>query len=480
MTNNSRNIYRNIDWVLIICYLLLVFFGWINIYASVYNQETSSIFSLSQRSGMQFLWICISISVAILLIFVINPKLYMGMVWWLYLFTLLLLVAVLIFGREVNGSKSWLILGPVALQPSELSKITTSLALATFMSKYNYKITITSNLIKTILILAVPAFLIILEPDAGTVLVYCGFVFMLYREGLTGWVISIAMVAVLLFVLTLKFSPFVSILVLLALYGILKGVFQRRVLSGILIYTAIIGLFAFIPKLLQWNVLQPLSKIDASYYLLILILPVLIISVLRDKKIKLRRTGYMKYLIITFVCATAFIFSVEFIFDKVLKEHHRDRIENLLGITQDLQGAGYNVNQSKIAIGSGGLTGKGFLEGTQTKFRFVPEQSTDFIFCTIGEEWGFIGTFGVLMVFMVLILRIISNAEKQKDSSIRIYGYCVACCLFMHVFINISMTIGLFPVVGIPLPFISYGGTSFLSFTILLFIFIRLDLERWK
>ena len=460
------------------CYLLLIIFGWVNIYASSYEVESANIFSLHQRSGMQMLWIGITTIAIALILFVINPRFYFSFTWWFYLFVVLLLVAVLVVGKEVNGSKSWIALGGFRFQPSEFSKITTSLALASIIGRYNFKISNLPDLAKVLITILIPAGLIILEPDAGTMMVYCGFVFMLYREGLTGWIISFALMIVLLFVLTLKFTPGTAILVLLGIYGVMKGVLEKKVAEHVLLYGAIITPLAFIPKLLRWEPLHKLYEFGPQYFILFFCVVVIAVSLFLNKRSN--RPVNLKYLVMTFVCSTLFIFSVQMIFDKVLKEHHRDRIENLLGITQDLKGAGYNVHQSKIAIGSGGFSGKGYLQGTQTKFKFVPEQSTDFIFCTIGEEWGFLGSLGLLALFFTLILRIIHNAEKHTDRSIRVYGYCVACCLFMHVFINISMTIGLFPVVGIPLPFISYGGTSFLSFSILLFIFIRLDLERWK
>ena len=460
------------------CYLLLIIFGWVNIYASSYEVESANIFSLHQRSGMQMLWIGITTIAIALILFVINPRFYFSFTWWFYLFVVLLLIAVLVVGKEVNGSKSWIAIGGFRFQPSEFSKITTSLALASIIGRYNFKISNLPDLAKVLITILIPAGLIILEPDAGTMMVYCGFVFMLYREGLTGWIISFALMIVLLFVLTLKFTPGTAILVLLGIYGVMKGVLEKKVAEHVLLYGAIITPLAFIPKLLKLEPLHKLYEFGPQYFILFFCVVVIAVSLFLNKRSN--RPVNLKYLVMTFVCSTLFIFSVQMIFDKVLKEHHRDRIENLLGITQDLKGAGYNVHQSKIAIGSGGFSGKGYLQGTQTKFKFVPEQSTDFIFCTIGEEWGFLGSLGLLALFFTLILRIIHNAEKHTDRSIRVYGYCVACCLFMHVFINISMTIGLFPVVGIPLPFISYGGTSFLSFSILLFIFIRLDLERWK
>lgn len=477
MSPSVRNIYRKLDWTLIICYLLLVIFGWMNIYASVYSEGISEMFSIHQRSGIQLVWIGIAFATALLLLFVINPRFYLGFAWWFYIFVAVLLVAVLIFGKEVNGSKSWLMLGPVGFQPSEISKITTSLCLAILMGKYGFKISYLSDFFKAAAVLILPILLIILEPDMGTVLVYCSFVFVLYREGFSGWVICFAFLAIFLFVLTLKFSPFVAILTLLGIIGIVKGILSKKILSHMLIYAVLITALSFLPRVLQWDFIEKYNKLGPEYWMLIFSVPIIIVYFLQGRKKKL---PFMKYIILSYICSIALIFSVQFLFDNVLKDHHRDRIENLLGIKEDLQGTGYNVNQSKIAIGSGGFAGKGYLQGTQTKFKFVPEQSTDFIFCTVGEEWGFLGSFSVLLIFLIMILRIISVAEKQKDHITRVYGYCVASCLSMHVFVNIGMTIGLMPVVGIPLPFISYGGTSFLSFTILLFIFIRMDLERWK
>lgn len=477
MSSNSGNIYRKLDWTLIVCYLILVIFGWFNIYASVYNEGVSDLFSLHQRSGIQLLWIGIAFVTAVFLLFVISPKLYIGFSWWLYILIILLLAAVLVFGKEVNGSKSWLSLGPVGFQPSEFSKITSSLCLAVLMGKYGFKLSYFSDMVKALATIGIPILFIILEPDFGTVLVYCGFVFVLYREGLSGWFISFAFLAILLFILTLKFSPFVAMLTLIGILGIIKGVLSKKIIPNILIFGLAIAVFSFIPRLLQWDFIERFNKLDSEIWLLIITIPFVITMFVKNRK---KKKSYIKYILISYICSVILIFSVDFIFEKVLKDHHRDRIENLLNIKEDLQGTGYNVNQSKIAIGSGGFIGKGYLQGTQTKFNFVPEQSTDFIFCTIGEEWGFLGSFSVLLVFLIMILRIIGVAEKQKNHITRVYGYCVAACLFMHVFINVGMTIGIMPVVGIPLPFISYGGTSFLSFTIMLFIFIRMDVEKWR
>ncbi len=476
---SKNHIYKHLDWTLIICYVLLVIFGWINIYASVYNPEIQNMFSLSMRSGSQLIWIGITFFIAIFIIFIIPPRLYLGLAWWWYLLIALLLVAVILFGKEVNGSKSWIEIGPIGFQPSELSKVTTSLVLAMTMSKYDFKITRFKDFILTCSIIIFPALLIAFQPDIGTVMVYCGFIFVMYREGLTGWVILYVLLAALLFILTLKFSPYVALLVLISILGIIKGLFTKKIVSNTISTIFAVTLLSFLPRLLNIEFISKYNPFIGNdyFWLLIIIAPFALYLLYEGIK---KRRKYLISLFFTLIASVIIISSTNYIFNNILKDHHRDRIENILGISEDLKGAGYNVNQSKIAIGSGGFIGKGFLKGTQTKFDFVPEQSTDFIFCTVGEEWGLVGSVGVLILFFIIISRLIILSDKNPDPIVRIFGYCTASCIFMHVALNISMTIGLFPVVGIPLPYISYGGTSFIAFTILLFIFVRLDLEKWR
>ncbi len=469
--------YKKLDWILIGCYVLLAVFGWLNIYASTWSEEAEGIFSLASRSGNQLLWIGAAAVVAVIVLF-LNTRFYKTVSWPLYILSAVLLVAVLIFGHEVNGSKSWLGLpGGIAVQPSEFSKIATALCLSRVMGTYGFNLTRTADFLKVAAIIIVPVGLIALEPDIGTILVYCSLAFMLYREGLPGRILGFTGYAVLLFLVTLKFSPFVSILMTVGTIGIIRTLTSRTPVRVFLIYAAFIAAAAFIPRLLSVEAVARVTGMAAEYWLLIIIAPFLIWFIVHNVRNKMKGWGIY---VLSLVLSLVLVFSVDFIFHNVLQPHHRDRIENLLGISQDLMGAGYNVNQSKIAIGSGGLTGKGFLEGTQTKFNFVPEQSTDFIFCTIGEEWGFIGSITVLALYLIIIMRIVTSAEKQKDKGARVYSYCVASIIFMHVFVNVGMTIGIMPVVGIPLPLISYGGSSFLTFTILLFIHLRFDLERWK
>lgn len=471
------SIYRKLDWWLVFTYLMLVITGWLNIYAAVYTEEHSSIFDFSQRYGMQFVWIITSVIIAASILFILNPKIYSVLSPPIYIFILLLLFAVIFIGKEVNGSKSWFVIGPVGFQPAEISKISTSLFLAYIMSQYGFKLSRLRDAITVGLILLIPMMLIILEKETGSALVYLGFIFMLYREGLNGWLLAFGFLSIFLFVISLAVTPLAAIIFLMAVLTLLNGLVSRELFKHIAFVLPLSVFLAYIPRILEIEALAFIPEIKHEYWALAIILPFMIFAVVRAVK---KRMHHTKYIAACFCFAVLFIFSVNFIFNNILQPHQRARIENLLGITEDLKGVGYNVHQSKIAIGSGGFAGKGFLEGTQTKFNFVPEQSTDFIFCTVGEEHGFVGAVAVICLYLFLIIRLIISSERQKDKFVKIYGYCVACCFFMHVFINIGMTMGLVPVIGIPLPFLSYGGSSLWSFTILLFIFIRLDLERWK
>jgi len=469
--------YKKIDWQLIGCYLALVIIGWISVFASVFDEEHAQIFDVSQRYGMQFIWIMTSLIIAYFIIFVINPKFYNVTAWFLYAGVLLLLLAVIFLGVEVNGSKSWFMIGPFRFQPAEVSKITTSLALASLISSYNFKLNSVKGMLKVGLILIIPMLMIILEKETGSALIYTGFIFVLYREGLSGWYLTFGLLGIALFLITLSFSPFIALITLFIILAVAKGFLSKSITLHIIFLALFTPALIFVPELRNLKFLEALKDLPDVFWFGLIVLPVIISQAILAFRKKLQ---YLWYIIICFVAGTALVFSVDFFFEKILQEHQRARIESLLGIEQDLRGAGYNVHQSKIAIGSGGFLGKGFLQGTQTKFNFVPEQSTDFIFCTVGEEWGFVGSVVVIGIYVFMLIRILSLAEKQKDHFARIYGYCLASCIFLHFFINIGMTIGIMPVIGIPLPFVSYGGSSLWTFTILLFIFIRLDLERWK
>lgn len=465
--------YKKLDWVIIGIYLLLVVFGWMNIFSSSVSEDGFT-FSLKEKYVMDLIWVGSALVIGILILFVIPSKVYPAISWPFYALMVFLLVAVAFVGVEVNGSKSWFAIGPFRLQPAEFSKISTSVLLAYLMSKYDFRFSNTRDALRIVLVLALPMLAILLEKETGSALVYLGFLLVCYREGMTGWILVAGLLAILLFILTLIFSPFVAILVLIAMTGIAASFYSRRQMLGMPLTVAIVLMLSFLPRLMRVGAFSFLTRFAPEIWLALLAgLTALVLAILYW----VRRQRALRNLMLAFLVGLGLIFSVQMVFEKVLKEHQRARIEVLLGIKEDPMGVGYNVHQSLVAIGSGGIAGKGFLGGTQTRFNFVPEQSTDFIFCTIGEEWGFFGTLLVLIAYLTLILRLIGSAEKQKDSFARIYGWCVAMCLLMHVVINICMTIGLMPVIGIPLPLISYGGSSLWAFTILLFIFLRLDLD---
>jgi rod shape determining protein RodA len=412
----TKNIFDNIDNVSILLYGILVFLGIVNIYASQYNADTSFAFDLSSRYGKQILFAGVAAFIAFLIV-IVDWKFFYSLSYLLYAVVILLLIGVLFRGAMTGGATSWFELGSFKFQPSEFAKFATALAVAKYYNNIHSKYISLQDKLKTYGIILLPFLLIILQNDLGTALVYASFVLVLYREGLSGNILVFGLIVGILFVLSL----------------LLDQILLVSILSGI----------AFI---------------------------IFLISRKRKKEI-IALGGIL-------IASMAFVLSVNYMFDNFLAPHHKVRIDILLGKKIDAHGAGYNLIQSKIAIGSGGLSGKGFLNGTQTRFDFVPEQSTDFIFCTIGEEWGFIGSLFFVSVFIGLLLRILFLAERQRSNFSRIYGYSVATILFMHFLINIGMTIGLVPVIGIPLPFISYGGSSLVGFTILLFIFLNLDSYR--
>ncbi|MCG8475420.1 MAG: rod shape-determining protein RodA [Cytophagales bacterium] len=416
----NQSFIEKVDWLTILLYTALVFMGWLNIYAAVYDEKAvQSIFSLSINSGKQLMWIGI-VTIPIIILLVIDFKFFHSIASYLiYGGVLLLLVFVLLFGREVAGSKSWLELGAIRLQPAEFAKFATSLALAYFLDQSGRKLDQMKTLAGIALIIGLPMGLIILQGDTGSALVYTSLAIMCFREGLSPALFVIGIGSATLFVLSLLFPP---------LYLLGAG--------------AVVAVF------------------------------LIVIGKKTVKRISLILAG------LAIVGSVAF--SVDYVVNNIFKPHQQNRVKAFINPEADPLGYGYNVTQSKIAIGSGGFWGKGFLQGTQTKFDFVPEQSTDFIFCTLGEEQGWVGAMVVIILFMVLLLRIIHIAERQKSRFARVYAYCVLSILLFHVFVNISMTIGMFPVIGIPLPFFSYGGSSLLSFTILLFILIKLDAHRMQ
>ena len=470
--NRGRGLRKSIDWKLVIIYLLLVLIGWANIYSSVQSTESTALLDFDNRSGKQFFWILASVGLAIIILFLLSPRVYEGLSVPIYLFAVFLLLAVIVLGVEVKGSRSWFEFGPVRFQPAEISKIATSLMLATVMSQLGYKISRLKDFIITALIILVPMGIIIMQSETGSALVYVGFIFMLYREGLSGWLIFMIGMAILLFILTLTSSTYVALVVLTGVCSFCMMIYSGRGKWWMFFGIPIIVALALLPKLLPAGfAMNPLH---------ILLILVGILTPIAGFVAFRERNRFSQLSLVAMIAGIMLVFSTEYIFKEVLQEHQRKRIEVLLGMKEDPSGVGYNVKQSMIAIGSGGFTGKGYMNGTQTTFGFVPEQSTDFIFCTIGEEWGFVGCSIVILLYVFLIWRIVRNAERSREAFTRIYGYCVACCIFMHLFINVGMTLGLMPVIGIPLPLVSYGGSSLWAFTIMIFIFIALDRNERK
>lgn len=469
MNSRSNNLLANIDWVSILLYLLLVLIGWLNIYAAVYDENHSSIFDISQKYGKQLIWIGAAFVLAFLVLLT-DSKFFTTFSMVIYGIMIFLLIAVLFFGTETKGARSWFEVGDFRIQPAEFAKFATNLAIAYVMSRHNFKVMRFSSLLTIGLILALPSGLIILQNDTGSALVYSCFILVLFREGLHGSILLLCFVAAAIFIMALLYSPFTVLLViiggtLIAFYYYRHDI--RELFQIILFIGCGFGLFV----LIKWM----FNLLISDYYMLLTVYVITSITAIYPIY-KRKMKNMITLLLISWLCVGAAP-SVNYAFDH-LQPHQQDRINELLGIRVDPKGTGYNVTQSKIAIGSGGLLGKGFLQGTQTKLNFVPEQSTDFIFCTVGEEWGFVGSTFIIVLLAVFILRIIKLAERQRSSFSRIYGYGVASILFFHVAVNIGMTIGMAPVIGIPLPFFSYGGSSLWSFTILIFIFLRLDANR--
>lgn len=469
MNSRSNNLLANIDWVSILLYLLLVLIGWLNIYAAVYDENHSSILDISQKYGKQLIWIGAAFVLAFLVLLT-DSKFFTTFSMVIYGIMIFLLIAVLFFGTETKGARSWFEVGDFRIQPAEFAKFATNLAIAYVMSRHNFKVMRFSSLLTIGLILALPSGLIILQNDTGSALVYSSFILVLFREGLHGSILLLCFVAAAIFIMALLYSPFTVLLViiggtLIAFYYYRHDI--RELFQIILFIGCGFGLFV----LIKWM----FNLLISDYYMLLTVYVITSITAIYPIY-KRKMKNMITLLLISWLCVGAAP-SVNYAFDH-LQPHQQDRINELLGIRVDPKGTGYNVTQSKIAIGSGGLLGKGFLQGTQTKLNFVPEQSTDFIFCTVGEEWGFVGSTFIIVLLAVFILRIIKLAERQRSSFSRIYGYGVASILFFHVAVNIGMTIGMAPVIGIPLPFFSYGGSSLWSFTILIFIFLRLDANR--
>jgi rod shape determining protein RodA len=450
----------------------MMLIGWMNIYAAVFNEEHKSIFDSTQQYGKQLMWIGAAIFIAVLMINT-DSKFFVTFAIPIYIAIIFLLILVPFIGTTINGAKSWIQIGGFLLQPSEFMKMGTSLALARYISSYNFKMHSWKSLLTLAVILFVPVGLIFLQNDTGSAIVFGVFLLVLYREGLNGIVLFFTFLIALVFILTMVLDPLPTIVILTVTAFLINYLLKKklqRTLIGAGVFTGIFGSMWLLNYILGGSV---------SSVFFIMIAAILTSGIFFTWAMVLHKRS-LAILIGIYLGSVLFSVSVDYVFHNIMEEHQRNRINELLGIQSDIHGAGYHVNQSKIAIGSGGFFGKGFLQGTQTKFDFVPEQSTDFIFCTVGEEWGFLGTVTVIGLFMGLLMRLIFLAERNRSKFSRVYGYCVATILFFHFAVNIGMTIGLAPVIGIPLPFFSYGGSSLWSFTLLLFIFIRLDASRFE
>jgi len=405
----------NMDWMMVTLYIVLVVLGWLNIYSASLPIEETSIFDLNQIYGKQMLFIIVSIPL-IIIILSIDGKFFEKFSTVIFVLSLIAIAGLFVFGKEIKGQTNWYSFGSFSLQPAEFAKFATALALAKFLGDVQVNLTQTKYQILALGLIFLP--IILIAPnDPGSALIFTSLILVLYREGLPAWYLWTGFIAIILFTLSLVFEPLY--IVIAALLIITLQYFQSRLIHRNVVLSSII-----------------------------------------------------------FILISAYTFSVSYIFDNVFQQHHRDRFNILLGKAVDMKGIGYNINQSKIAVGSGGWTGKGFLEGTQTKGGFVPEQHTDYIFTTVGEEWGFLGSLVVIVLFIALILRIIYLAERQKTKFSRVYGYCVASILFIHFFVNTAMVLGLFPTIGVPLPLFSYGGSGLLAFTTLIFIFVKMDANK--
>lgn len=480
MTRNN-SIIAGLDWWTIFLFLGIALFGWLNIYGASYTFDQTSLFDLSNRAGKQFLWLGIACVLGLAVLF-IEGKTYEVIAYLLYAGWLLVLLITPFLAHDTKGSMSWIDLGPLKFQPAELAKMITALALAKYMGRYDYRVRSWRDLLVPFLLLVVPAGIIMVwQRETGSALVFASLMIMFYRFGMSGYVISGGLSFALLFICSIRFGE-VSLpwgegnVGILLCYLILMAVVvgfawireqdwkQALVLVGIVALAYAAGLIINVWHTVNFNIVSLIALVLALAYFTAVVI--------------YRR--HFSLLMVTAYIAVSLVFceACTMVFNKVLQPHQRTRIEVLLGLKDDPTGAGYNVNQSLIAIGSGQFTGKGFLKGTQTKLRFVPEQDTDFIFCTVGEEWGFIGSAGLLIAYLIFILRLIFIAERQRDNYSRIYAYCVASIFFFHLTINVGMVLGLLPVIGIPLPFFSYGGSSMISFTLLLAVLLRLDAER--
>ena len=481
--SRTGNIWQHVDWMTIGMFTLLTFFGWLNIYGASYTFDQTSIFDFSNRAGKQFTWMMGSLLMGLVLL-LIDYKTYDILAYIAYGAMLLLLLATPFLAHDIKGSMSWISLGPVSLQPAEFAKCIVALAVAKYMGRYDYKIRTWRDLIVPFALIGVPALIImILQKETGSALVFAAFLLVFYRQGMSGYILWMGVAAVALFIISIRFGAValplgtgsVGILTCMLLLTAVEIYFickEHRMRYQALILTGSVALLYAIFLIINIWIPMPFDWISMGIVVALVIYSVVI-------GIYWRKYMLLLVALFTLFCI-GYTHACDFVFQKVLQPHQRIRIEVLLGMKEDPAGAGYNVNQARIAIGSGRFFGKGYLKGTQTKLQFVPEQDTDFIFCTVGEEWGFVGSIGVLLLYLCFILRLIFIAERQRNVSTRIYAYAVASIFLFHLTINVGMVLGLLPVIGIPLPFFSYGGSSLWGFTMLLFILLRLDAARME
>jgi rod shape determining protein RodA len=479
-TEANVSMFRSLDWFTIALYLILVVIGAVSIYAASYDFDNAGMFDFAEFSGKQFLWIALALVIGCIIL-LLDYRIFETYAYPIYGAIILLLLVTIFIAPNVKGSHSWIVMGPVSIQPAEFGKFATALALGKLFGSYNFLLNSKlSNYFRALIIIFLPIILILLQRETGSALVYISLIFVLYREGMSGFILFCVVCAITYFVVAVKFieplilgiqaGEFYVFLIIVILYSLMLLFYCRDIILARNIILGFLGSGVIVTTLALCGIPVP----GRIYFISIISAAIVYTSIgmLRHRLRPFLTT-------IAFAAASViFLFSVGYVFGNILEPHQQTRIKVALGIEEDLRGAGYNVNQSKIAIGSGGFTGKGFLNGTQTKLKYVPEQHTDFIFCTIGEEEGFVGSTTVLLLFLALILRLIHIAERQHSPFGRVYAYCVVSYLIFHLCINVGMVIGLCPVIGIPLPLCSYGGSALWSFTILLFILLRIDAAR--
>jgi rod shape determining protein RodA len=477
----KNRFWSSLDWPILLVYLALCVIGCLSIYGASYDFEQPGFFDLTQRSGKQFMWFSLALFIGVVILFMDSNK-YFTWAFIAYGALMVLMVATIFLAQDIKGSRSWLVFGPIHLQPAEFAKVATALALSRVMGSYTFSMKRLNDALLVAFLLFVPFALTIMQKETGSALVFLSFMLMMYREGMPGIILFLAVCLVSFFIIGIRLGEVfwfgttsvgqfsVLLLVLIVVCGMLLSYRKDvKLVKIIVLGNTVPLLIGLLINVFGW--------IHFNLCLLQLALLGLTVALLLVNSLVRRTSIYL--LIGLFVLGSAgFLYATDYVFDNVLEPHHQQRTKVFLGMEQDLGGAGYNVNQSKIAIGSGGFLGKGFLNGTQTKLKYVPEQDTDFIFCTVGEEQGFVGSVVVLSLYFFLLIRLIIMAERQRSPFSRIYGYSVVSVFFFHFIINIGMVLGLVPVIGIPLPFLSYGGSSLWAFTILLFIFIRLDADR--